>query len=240
MVTGMVATARRSAGAGAGLLERGASRRRLAWLTTTTRVHGTAGLADVGDRSRRAQALGASPLAAVLAGLSAHAVVTGCAPDLSRTVLVLPWMLLAVHGLHRLSRQRSPLARAVAGQAVVHLGLALASPCVPHAATVQGGHAGALSAVEAAMTAAHLAAVVACVTILGRTERLLARAAIAAAAGCFARARRRLTPVLTCVRPEHRRPPLPEAEGLHALARSLPGCGCTRGPPPLTACRALP
>jgi hypothetical protein len=175
----------------------------------------------------------------VLAGLSAHAVVTGCAPDLSRAVLVLPWLLLAVHGLHRLSRQRSPLARAVASQAVVHLALALTSPCAPHAATVQGDHAGVLSAVEAAMTAAHLAAAAACVTVLGRTERVLARAALAAA-GCLARARRRLTPVLTYVQLEHRRPPVPEAEGLHTPVRSLPGCGYTRGPPPGTARRALP
>jgi hypothetical protein len=52
-------------------------------------------------------------------------------------------MLLAVRGLHRLSRQRSAVARAAAGQAVVHLALALTSPCAPHPATAQEGHAGA-------------------------------------------------------------------------------------------------
>jgi hypothetical protein len=188
----------------------------------------------------RSSGLAAGPVGTVLAGLLAHSVAAGCPPDLRRTLLVLPWMLLAVHGLHRLSRQRSAVARAAAGQAAVHLALALTSPCSPHPATSQGGHAGVLPAVEAAMTGAHLSAVIACVAVLGRTERALARAAVAAATGCVARARRRLAPVVGFVWPGHRRPPVPEAEGPRAPVRTSPGCGYTRGPPAAVARLALP
>ena len=181
--------------------------------------------------NRAARGLVTSPLAAVVAGLSAHAVAAGCPPDASRTVLVLPWMLLAVHGLHRLSRQRSSLARAAAGQAVVHLALALTSPCAPHGASAPAGHAGAVSAAEALMTAVHLVAVVACVTVLERTERALGRAA----AGCIARVRQQLAPRVTRLRLEDCRPPVPEGQGPRAPARRFVGCGGTRGPPAYTA-----
>lgn len=175
----------------------------------------------------------AGPLLAVALGLSAHAAAASCLPGPLPTLLVLPLTLLAVRTSDHCLRQRGLLARAAAGQAVVHAALLMASPCASHPGARDPGHV--LTALDVVMTGVHLAALLLCVTLAGHLQRRLTglltlvagwvRAVVAAPAPLQASALRRTAA-------GHQR------AGFRPSQIEDGSCGLTRGPPTRSRCPA--
>ncbi|MBW3641173.1 MAG: hypothetical protein KY451_15310 [Actinobacteria bacterium] len=110
----------------------------------------------------------AASVAQVAAGLAAHVAAAGCLPSLRGLALAVPLSLGGVLLFTHLLRGRA-LVRLAGGQLVVHAALALAAACT--------GHVAAHAEPHVAMTAGHVAALVACRAVLDRVVHTVERAA---------------------------------------------------------------
>ena len=180
-------------------------------------------------RSSKARAAG--PWAAVSIGLSAHATAAGCLPALLPTLIALPLALLAVRATDRYLRRSALLVRVAAGQAVVHAALTVASSCRSHSGADAQGHV--LPSLDVAMTGAHVAALILCVTVAARLERSIS--SLLTDVACWVRATA-AQPVALRISPELRRAPESQRARFVPTQAVHGSCGVTRGPPGRLRC----